>query len=94
MRDATIFLSRTYGAQSFYGIAIGAELRSRRLEAGLSQRSLGTPLSGAYVSSVEGGRVVPSLPALLMMLDRLNVSAPIYFEAVNCRLRTMYTAES
>ena len=47
----------------------------------------GNPLSGAYVSSVETGRVIPSLPALLMMLNRLGVSAPVYFEAVNCRLR-------
>jgi transcriptional regulator with XRE-family HTH domain len=80
-------LAHTYGARSAYCAALGAELRARRLAGRLSQRALGSPLSAAYVSSVEIGRVIPSLPALLMMLDRLGVSAPIYFEAVNCRLR-------
>lgn len=87
MRNTTIFLEQTYGARSAFCAAIGAELRARRLACRLSQRELATPLTAAYVSSVETGRVIPSLPALLMMLDRLGVSPPIYFEAVNCRLR-------
>lgn len=63
------------------------ELRARRKEARLTQRELAVPLSGAYVSSVESGRVVPSVPALMVMRERLDLSAAIYFEAVNCRLR-------
>jgi transcriptional regulator with XRE-family HTH domain len=50
---------------------------------------LGDPLSGSYLSAIEAGKVVPSLPALLFMLERLGVSAPIFFEAVNCRLRSL-----
>ena len=88
MRKATIILGRRYGGGSAYAQAIGAELRERRGRARLTQRQLARPLSGAYVSSVESGRVVPSLPALLLMLERLDLSAAIYFEAVDCRLRT------
>ncbi len=87
MRDATIFLATRYGAGSAHSRAIGQELRARRVAARMSQRALASPLSAAYVSSVETGRVVPSLPALMLMLERLGLSAPIYFEAVNCRLR-------
>lgn len=87
MRDATIILGTQYGARSAFCRAAGEELRARRLAARLTQAALADPLTAAYVSAVENGRVVPSLPALLFMLDRLGVSAAIYFEAVNCRLR-------
>lgn len=87
MREATIIVAARFGGGSPYARAIGAELRARRLSARLTQRQLARPLTGAYVSSVETGRIVPSLPALLLMLDRLELSAAIYFEAVNCRLR-------
>ena len=87
MRDATIIVARRFGGGTPYAKAIGAELRARRLHARLTQRQLALPHTGAYVSSVETGRVMPSLPALLLMLERLELSAPVYFEAVNCRLR-------
>lgn len=89
VRSATIYLAPKYGAESAWSDAIAAELRSRRLVVGLSQVQLGDPLSGSYVSAVETGKVVPSLPALLLMLERLGLSAPIFFEAVNCRLRSL-----
>ena len=87
VRDATIILGLRFGGGSPYARALGAELKARRTEAGLTQRELAMPLSGAYASSVESGRVVPSVPALMLMLERLDLSAAIYFEAVNCRLR-------
>lgn len=86
MRDATIFLATHYGARSRYAGALGAEIRARRVALGLTQRRLATPLTAAYVSSVEAGRVMPSLAALLMMLERLQVPPSIYFAAVNRRL--------
>lgn len=89
MRNATIFLATTYGAQSPYSHALGRQLRALRRESRLSQRQLAQPLSGSYVSSIEAGRVVPSLPALLLMLERLGVSAGAFFEAVNCRLQSV-----
>lgn len=88
MRNATITLAARFGAASGHAQAVGAELRARRLSSGLTQRELAAPLTSAYISSVERGRVVPSLPALLMMLERLGVSAPTYFESINCRLRS------
>ncbi len=70
MRDATIILGSRFGGGSAYARAKGAELRARRLTARLTQRELALPLSGAYVSSVESGRVVPFVPALMLMLER------------------------
>lgn len=78
-----------YGPESAWSAAIAAEIRFRRRARGFSQADLAEPLSGSYVSAVEAGRVMPSLPALLYMLERLDVSAPIFFEAVNCRLRSV-----
>lgn len=86
MRVATMRLSRRYGGGSAWAQAVGAELRSLRRARGLAQRELASPLTGAYVSSVEHGRVVPSLPALLLLLEHLDVSASVFFEGVNTRL--------
>lgn len=85
MRNATIFLVHRYGTARF-AKSIGAELRARRLSAGISQRELAAPLTGAYISAVEAGRVFPSIPALAMVLDRLSVPLDVYFQAVNSRL--------
>jgi transcriptional regulator with XRE-family HTH domain len=62
---------------------LGAELRRRRMARGLTQQDLGRPLSKAFVSAVERGRAVPSLPALLLMVDRLDVSLADFFAAVD-----------
>lgn len=86
MRAATILLASRYGGRSPLAIAVGTELLSLRVARGLTQRELAEPLTGAYVSSVEHGRAVPSLPALLLMLDRLDVPASVFFEGVNARL--------
>lgn len=61
---------------------VGRELRRRRIALGISQAALGTPLSRAYVSAVETGRVVPSLPALEHMVSRLGGSLSDFFAAV------------
>ena len=52
---------------------LGAEIRRRRVATGLSQRALGEPLTRAYVSAVELGRVCPSLPSLVLFARRLGV---------------------
>ena len=62
---------------------LGAELRRRRRARGLTQQDLGRPLSKAFVSSVERGRAVPSLPALRLMVDRLGVSLAEFFAGVD-----------
>jgi transcriptional regulator with XRE-family HTH domain len=52
----------------------------------MSQQELGFPLTRAYVSAVECGRVVPSLPALQHMADRLGVPLSDFFDAVERQL--------
>lgn len=86
MRVATIFLAARYGKRQSFAVALGAELRARRLGRGLTQRQLAAPLTGAYVSAVERGRSLPSLPALAMMLDRLGEPIGAYFDDVERRL--------
>jgi transcriptional regulator with XRE-family HTH domain len=64
-------------------VQLGIELRRVRRARGLTQRSLGDPLSKGFVSAVEHGRIVPSLPALRLMTDRLGVSLAEFFTAVD-----------
>lgn len=90
MRDATIFLAKQYGTRQF-AVAMGVELRVLRQSVGLTQAQLADPLTAAYVSAIEGGKVFPSVPALAMLLDRLDVSFAQYFVGVNNRLHPRYT---
>lgn len=53
---------------------LGQELRRRRTDRGLTQSALGQPLSKGFVSAVEHGRSVPSLPALRLMTTRLGTT--------------------
>jgi hypothetical protein len=62
--------------------AIGHELRRRRIALEMSQGSLGHPLTRSYVSAVELGHTVPSLPALRLMATRLGLSLSEFFAAV------------
>jgi transcriptional regulator with XRE-family HTH domain len=72
--------------------AIGFELRRHRVEAGLTQTTLGEPLTRAFVSAVERGHVVPSLPALALLVDRLGLSLAEFFSGVQSDMTTAYTA--
>ena len=65
---------------------IGEELRRGRIERGLTQSGLGSPLTRGFVSAVERGLAVPSLPALAHMLARLDLSLSEFFERVEDRL--------
>jgi DNA-binding transcriptional regulator YiaG len=66
-------------------VALGLELRDRRRGSGLTQEALGVPLTKAFVSAVEHGRTVPSLPALRLMTDRLGIPLGEFFRAVDRR---------
>ena len=68
--------------------ALGLELRDRRRRVGLTQEELGAPLSKAFVSAVERGRIVPSLSALRLMTDRLDVPLGDFFRGVDTRSTT------
>ncbi len=62
-----------WAAESPFARSLGAEIRRLREERGLTQTQMGTPLTRAYVSLVEGGHALPSLPALLLIATRLGV---------------------
>ena len=65
--------------------ALGLELRDRRRGSGLTQEALGAPLTKGFVSAVEHGRTVPSLPALRLMTDRLGIPLGEFFRGVDRR---------
>lgn len=69
---------------------IGLELRRRRLAANLSQANVSFPLTRAYVSQVEAGRTLPSLPALIVLAERLGTSAEEILRSVNQALNVEY----
>ena len=69
---------------------LGSELRRRRLAAHLSQVEMSAPLSRAFISQVESGRSLPSLPALILFADRLGTSADEILKCVNQTLNLEY----
>jgi transcriptional regulator with XRE-family HTH domain len=62
---------------------LGSELRRRRLAARLSQHEVSSPLTRAFVSQVERGLTMPSLPALIVLSERLGTSADEVLRSVN-----------
>ena len=70
--------------------SLGSELRRRRLAAHLSQGELSAPLTRAYISQVESGRTLPSLPALIVLAERLGTSADEILKSVNQTLSVEY----
>jgi transcriptional regulator with XRE-family HTH domain len=65
---------------------LGSELRHERTACGLTQAALGDPLTRAFVSAVERGRTMPSLPALELMLRRVDVPMSTFFARVEARM--------
>jgi transcriptional regulator with XRE-family HTH domain len=56
--------------------AIGKRIRARRLELGLTQRSIGEPGSSyAYISRIASGNRSPSIEALIAIAEKLDMSA-------------------
>jgi transcriptional regulator with XRE-family HTH domain len=86
MRMSTIFKYRAVGRGSRFAAALGVTIRERRIGLGLSQADIGRPLSRAYVSLVEHGRVSPSLGSLVLISERLGLSAWELLRLVNKRM--------
>ncbi len=78
------------GAGSPLSIAIGRELRHRRVARAMTQASLGAPLTRAFVSAVEHGLTVPSIPALALLADRLDVPLDVFFAGVKTQMTVVY----
>jgi len=79
------------GPNSEFARRLGLTIRIHRLAAGLTQTQLGFPLTKAFVSQVECGRTLPSLPALSLMADRLGISMGRLLDEVNGGLPRVYT---
>jgi transcriptional regulator with XRE-family HTH domain len=79
------------GANSDFARRLGLAIRLHRLSVGLTQTQLGFPLTKAFVSQVERGHTVPSLAALSLMADRLQISMGLLLEEVNGGLPRVYT---
>jgi transcriptional regulator with XRE-family HTH domain len=73
-------------------VAIGRELRRRRLEAALSQARVAAPFTRALVCAVERGRTMPSIPALACFLEHLDVDLAEFFVGVQSEMTREYTA--
>jgi transcriptional regulator with XRE-family HTH domain len=73
-------------------VAIGRELRRQRRAKGLTQASLGSPLTRGFVSAVERGRTVPSIAALALLADRLDVPLDAFFWAVKLDMTVVYSS--
>ena len=67
-------------------MALGLEIRARRVALGLSQAAVARPMGRAFMSSVERGRYAPSLSSLLIIARQLNTSAATILEAVDMQL--------
>jgi tetratricopeptide (TPR) repeat protein len=68
--------------------AVGARIRSLRLDRGLSQADVaGGMLSASYVSLVESGRRQPASAALQHIADRLGVDAGFLRDGVDAEVR-------
>lgn len=69
---------------------LGSELRRRRIAARLAQHEVSPPLTRGFVSQVERGRTMPSLPALIVLSERLGTSADEVLRSVNQTLNGEY----
>jgi transcriptional regulator with XRE-family HTH domain len=78
------------GRAGQFSQSLGSELRRRRIAARLSQDEMSRPLTRAFISQVESGRSMPSLPALIVMSERLGTSADEVLKAVNQALSSEY----
>jgi transcriptional regulator with XRE-family HTH domain len=92
MRKSSIAKHERAGAGSPLSIAIGHELRRQRRARGLTQASLGAPLTRAFVSAVERGKTVPSIPALALLADHLGMPLDAFFSGVKLDMTVVYTS--
>ena len=81
MRESTMYRVR-WGPGSPFAVVLGSRLRQARKRSHLTQAELGGPLSGAFVSAVERGTIVPSVPSLALLVDRLGLSLEAFFRDV------------
>ena len=86
MRTSTIAKHVAAGEHSLFARLLGTEIRTRRVALGLTQSAAARPLSRAFMSSVESGRLTPSLSSLLIIARQLNASAATILASVETQL--------
>ena len=59
----------------------------------MTQTELGWPLTRAFVSAVEHGRCLPSLPAVALFAQRLGIAPAALLDPVKHELAALYTAQ-
>jgi transcriptional regulator with XRE-family HTH domain len=91
VRASSISKHRRAGTGTPLAVAIGRELHRRRTAKGLTQASLGEPLTRAFVSAVERGHTVPSIASLALLTDRLGTRLEDFFRGVNEQMTRVYT---
>ena len=72
--------------------SLGSRIRELRTKVGLTQTELGSPMTRSFVSAIEHGRTLPSLPALLLIAARLDVSVGKLVDQLEWTWRDTYTA--
>jgi transcriptional regulator with XRE-family HTH domain len=92
VRTSSICKHTRAGAGTSLALAIGRELHRLRTAHGLTQASLGEPLTRAFVSAVERGHTVPSIGALALLTDRLDTGLDDFFRGVKEQMTRVYTA--
>jgi transcriptional regulator with XRE-family HTH domain len=91
MAKSSISKQLGYGPGSEFAVALGAEIRRRRRSCGYTQRQLGYPLTGAYISAIETGRCLPSVGALLLMARHLGIDPGELLSSVKQDCPDVYT---
>ena len=85
-RLSTISKHTEAGSGTPFARLLGSEIKRRRVALQLSQTEVGRPLSRAFLSSIENGRMTPSLPSLVIIAKRLNSSAAAILATVESQL--------
>jgi transcriptional regulator with XRE-family HTH domain len=76
-----------WAAGTPFARALGARIRRLREEHGMTQTEMGWPMTRAYVSLIESGQTLPSLPSLLWIAMRLDVDACTLLSSIAHRPR-------
>jgi transcriptional regulator with XRE-family HTH domain len=71
---------------------LGSRIRELRIRAGLTQAELGSPMTRSFVSAIEHGRALPSLPALLLIAARLDLPVAQLLDQLEWTWRATYTS--
>ena len=91
MGKSSIAKQRGWGPRSVTAVELGRRVRAWRLRRGMTQGELGRPLSRAYISALENGLTLPSLGTLLLLSERLGVTAGELIDGVNQGSNPSYT---